>query len=69
MTELACSTTLTAAYYPELLKHVVREQSSPLVFIFCGGIKISLPELAEYEAISREAQTHEVWIDGKTYNV
>ncbi|VDC07861.1 unnamed protein product [Peniophora sp. CBMAI 1063] len=54
LVELACSTTLAPAYSPELLKALVPPVSgrkTVLVFIVCGGFKISLDDLALYKAI------------------
>jgi hypothetical protein len=71
MVELACSTTLAAAYYPKLLNYILpdQEKSAPLVFIICGGISISAAELIEYESLLQDEGSHEVWIDGRTYVV
>ncbi|KAJ3935423.1 MAG: tryptophan synthase beta subunit-like PLP-dependent enzyme [Lentinula lateritia] len=55
LVELACSTTLAAAYKPQLLDAVVPPRSDGhkrnIVFIVCGGFKVSLRELAEYEEV------------------
>ncbi|GAW07424.1 l-serine dehydratase l-threonine deaminase [Lentinula edodes] len=57
LVELACSTTLAAAYKPQLLDAVVPPRSDGrkrnIVFIVCGGFKVSLRELAEYEEVLR----------------
>lgn len=55
LVELACSTTLIPAYNPELFRKLVpgKDDGSrkTVVFIVCGGFKISLEELAEYKTI------------------
>ncbi|KAJ4488202.1 tryptophan synthase beta subunit-like PLP-dependent enzyme [Lentinula aciculospora] len=55
LVELACSTTLSAAYKPQLLDAVVPPRSDGhkrnVVFIVCGGFKVSLGELAGYEEV------------------
>lgn len=57
MVELACSTTLAPAYTPEffsrLLEHrkgALVDKPKTIVFIICGGTKISLDEMGEYQA-------------------
>ncbi|KAJ3966913.1 tryptophan synthase beta subunit-like PLP-dependent enzyme [Lentinula raphanica] len=53
LVELACSTTLSVAYKPQLLDAVAPPRSDGrkrnVVFIVCGGFKINLSELAQYE--------------------
>ncbi|KAG6909450.1 hypothetical protein DXG01_000435 [Tephrocybe rancida] len=54
--ELACSTTLTPAYAPSLFRKLMPPPNSPgtkrtVVFVVCGGFKISLAEAAEYGAL------------------
>ncbi|KAI0303397.1 tryptophan synthase beta subunit-like PLP-dependent enzyme [Multifurca ochricompacta] len=59
LVELACSTTLTPAYQHELLARLVPPnpaEKKVLVFIVCGGFKISRQDLAEYSQIVREDQ-------------
>ena len=56
LVELACSTTLTPAYNPSLFAHLVLSTSDirnekTVVFIVCGGFKISLDEMEEYREI------------------
>ncbi|KII88750.1 hypothetical protein PLICRDRAFT_141283 [Plicaturopsis crispa FD-325 SS-3] len=55
--ELACSTTLTPAYNPALFDKLVpqRDDQKPrtVVFVVCGGFKISLEEMVEYREIVR----------------
>jgi len=51
--ELACSTTLSVAYKPQLLDALIPPRSDGgkrnIVFIVCGGFKINLDNMAEYE--------------------
>ncbi|KAI3601239.1 serine dehydratase [Moniliophthora roreri] len=50
MVELACSTTLVPAYYPELLNRLVPYRANrTVVFIACGGFKVSLDDFYDYE--------------------
>lgn len=54
LVELACATTLTAAYNVPLfdkvaVDNVVARGDMVVVFIVCGGFKVSLKELADYE--------------------
>ena len=54
--ELACSTTLTAAYKPSLMDKLVptkpdSEGGRPVVFIVCGGFKVTLEDMAEYRSL------------------
>lgn len=55
LVELACSTTLTPAYKPALFDKLVPPSSSgtlrTVVFIVCGGFKVSLEEMVEYRDI------------------
>ncbi|CAK5279537.1 unnamed protein product [Mycena citricolor] len=50
MVELACSTTLVAAYNPELLDRIVPQDGKrrTALFVVCGGFKVSLEDLAGY---------------------
>lgn len=59
LVELACSTTLVPAYKPALFDKLVptkssSEQKRTVVFIICGGFKISLEEVAEYKKLVDE---------------
>ncbi len=51
--ELACAVTLVPAYNPTLFRALVPHTDKPatVVFIVCGGFKISLEDLKEYERI------------------
>ena len=53
LVELACSATLSAAYSPELFRKIVpqADKRTTIVFIVCGGFKISLADLEEYKGI------------------
>ncbi|KZO97592.1 tryptophan synthase beta subunit-like PLP-dependent enzyme [Calocera viscosa TUFC12733] len=63
LVELACATTLVPAYNPELYHDILPRQPTleddpdiprPVVFIICGGAKISVKELADYERIAEQ---------------
>lgn len=51
--ELACSTTLTPAYNPDLLQAVLPELplQPVLVFIVCGGFKASIEDMVDYRRL------------------
>lgn len=53
LVELACAATLCPAYKPTLFEHLVppTDDDRVVVFIVCGGFKISLNDLVEYENI------------------
>ncbi|TFK91219.1 tryptophan synthase beta subunit-like PLP-dependent enzyme [Polyporus arcularius HHB13444] len=53
LVELACAVTLTPAYNPTLFRALVPPSDKPatVVFVLCGGFKISLQDLKEYERI------------------
>jgi len=53
LTELACAATLTPAYEPRLMERLSGANGKPkiVVFIVCGGFKISLKEIEEYRTI------------------
>jgi L-serine/L-threonine ammonia-lyase len=57
LVELACSATLIPAYNPELVARLVPStgtEKKTLVFIVCGGFKISQQDLVEYSEIVRK---------------
>ena len=57
LVELACSATLVPAYKPELVTRLVPPNGAEkkiLVFIVCGGFKISQQDLVEYSEIVRK---------------
>lgn len=62
LVEPACSTTLAAAFSPELFNHLVpltdkKAEDRTVVFIVCGGFKITLAEMAEYQRIMNQSLT------------
>ena len=72
LVELACSTALSPAYHPEFFRHLLitgcndaRSGGKPqkVVFIVCGGVKISFEELEDYrrEIEVAEDRTEHVW--------
>lgn len=77
LVELACSTTLAPLYSPSLASHLFPSSPSieadALVFIVCGGFKISNDEMAEYGRIVEEdvatSESWEVRIDHRTLGV
>ncbi|KDQ59473.1 hypothetical protein JAAARDRAFT_33046 [Jaapia argillacea MUCL 33604] len=75
LAELACATTLTAAYKSDLLAALFPSAKKPrtLVFIVCGGFKISMSEMVEYRQIVEEnlkkGKAWEVLCDGETWTV
>ncbi|KAF8892649.1 tryptophan synthase beta subunit-like PLP-dependent enzyme [Infundibulicybe gibba] len=78
LVELACSTTLVPAYKPSLFDHLVPATSSKprtVVFIICGGFKITLADVVEYKQIVEfDIKTGEIeWDvmcdDGSTFSV
>jgi L-serine/L-threonine ammonia-lyase len=57
LVELACSATLVPAYKLELVTRLVpptRAEKKILVFIVCGGFKISQQDLVDYSEIVRK---------------
>lgn len=58
LVELACSTTLTAGYKRVLFDRLVPEKTAGeervVVFVVCGGFKISLEELGEYAQVVKD---------------
>jgi L-serine/L-threonine ammonia-lyase len=82
LTELACSTTLTPGYNRDFLLHILGPEFSALspedrkkkclVFVVCGGVKISFEEIKEFEEIVAAAQAESYWcvqINGKNIQV
>ena len=53
LVELACAVTLAPAYKPTLFRKVVpqKDDAPTVVFIVCGGFKISLEEMETYKQI------------------
>ncbi|KAJ8515516.1 hypothetical protein ONZ45_g7063 [Pleurotus djamor] len=68
LVELACSTTLAAAYVPSLFRKLVPPDAKKAVFVVCGGFKVSLGEMAEFKGIveARQEKKWEVLCDGET---
>lgn len=70
LTELACSTTLTPGYNREFLSRILgptfstlspeERKEKCLVFVVCGGVKISFEEMREFEEIVA-AQVQSYW--------
>jgi L-serine/L-threonine ammonia-lyase len=55
LAELSCASTLIPAYEPGLMERLSGANDKPktVVFIVCGGFKISLEEMEEYRTIVR----------------
>ena len=53
MVELACAVTLAPAYNQTLFQALVPSTEKPatVVFVVCGGFKVSLADLKQYERI------------------
>jgi L-serine/L-threonine ammonia-lyase len=70
LTELACATTLTPGYNREFLERILgprfltlspeERKEKCLVFVVCGGVKISFEEMREFEKIVT-AQGQSYW--------
>jgi L-serine/L-threonine ammonia-lyase len=79
LTELACSTTLTPGYNREFLSHILGPKFSALspeerkrkciVFVVCGGVKISFEEFKEIVAVAQAESYWRVQIDGEDIQV
>lgn len=58
LVELACSTTLAPAYKPALFDKLVPIKSAnerrTVIFVVCGGFKISLDDAVEYRKLVNE---------------
>jgi L-serine/L-threonine ammonia-lyase len=71
LTELACSTTLTPGYNREFLLRILgptfsaispeERKEKCLVFVVCGGVKISLEDMREFEEIVAATQEQSYW--------
>ncbi|KAH7889803.1 tryptophan synthase beta subunit-like PLP-dependent enzyme [Phlebopus sp. FC_14] len=69
--ELACSTTLSAAYSRELFWRILdpmsellchERQKKSVIFVVCGGVKITYAEMAEYgQILDDAAQVEKEW--------
>lgn len=76
LVELACSTTLTAAYAPALFSRLVPgAPEKTVVFVVCGGFKVSLDDMVEYRQLveadleSGGVDYWEVLCDGERWRV
>lgn len=70
LVELACAATLTPAYNPSFFAQLVSptsptQKKKSVVFIVCGGFKISLDEIEEYRRIVRASLEN----DGDSWEV
>jgi L-serine/L-threonine ammonia-lyase len=75
LVELACSASLSVAYNQELFDRVIPHsklgRKRTVIFIVCGGFKISRAEVNEYEQLVKQ-DTSQVWnvrIDGREVGV
>jgi len=79
LVELACSTTLVPAYHPALLNRFVdtgtkNGQKATLVFVVCGGFKVDMQTMAEYQRLLEQhpREARETWTvrddDGELLN-
>lgn len=84
LVELACATTLAPLYAPTLASHLFpptptslasqeENEDKAIVFIFCGGFKISNDEMAEYSRIVADdvvkGGSWKVCVDERTFEV
>lgn len=74
LVELACSTTLVPAYKPSLFARLVPLSAKNVVFVVCGGFKVSLSDMREYEDIidrdlKGEARSWNIFCDGEVIKV
>lgn len=72
--ELACSTTLVPAYKPDLFDRIIPPRQDGrrrvVIFVVCGGAKISLDEMEEYRVIlGTESGPWKIWCDGTEIEV
>jgi len=73
LVELACSTTLVPAYKPALFDELVPLKEShekrTVVFIVCGGFKITLDDVAEYRGVvNKDARCGSGWWEVRCNN-
>ena len=74
LVELACGTALAAAYSPSLFRRLIGETGQPtvVVFVVCGGFKVSLNDMMEFSVIvDRELKGGGNWmadIDGDRFS-
>lgn len=78
LVELACATTLIPAYSEELFERLVPRKTDgedrTVVFIVCGGFKIAMSEMLEYQALvadrsRKEADHWEVYCNGEQWSI
>ena len=79
LTELACSTTLTPGYNREFFSRILGPDFSALspeerkkkciVFVVCGGVKVSLEEFQEFATAAQAESCWRVQIDGEDIQV
>jgi len=69
LVELACSTALVPAYKPQIFDAIcppAGNKSRTVVFIVCGGSKISLQEMAKYHnTADLSIDPWKVWVEGQ----
>ncbi|THU95033.1 tryptophan synthase beta subunit-like PLP-dependent enzyme [Dendrothele bispora CBS 962.96] len=64
LVELACATTLVPAYFPELLEKLAlgeEEEELVLVFIVCGGFKVSSNDIPFWKKSIAESKEKQEW--------
>jgi L-serine/L-threonine ammonia-lyase len=71
LVELACSTTMSAAYNRELFWRILdptselsteEKQKKTVIFVVCGGVKVTFDELMEYSQIlDQAAKVEQEW--------
>lgn len=69
--ELACSTTMSPAYSHELFWRILdpmselsaeEKRSKNVIFVVCGGVKVTSDELSEYaQVLDRAAEIETEW--------
>jgi len=74
LVELACSTTLVPAYRRSLFDAILPPRRDgkrrKVVFIVCGGSKVSLEDMAKYQNIvNLHSETWRVWVEGKEIEI
>jgi len=70
LVELACATTLTAGYNLELFEKVIPRGKGSVLFIVCGGFKVSMDEMVEYGRLAETAGDEwEILCDGEKVRV
>lgn len=69
--ELASATTLVPAHYPDIFQKVVSESKlgNKVIFIVCGGLKVSTEEIAQYRHMLERGGSWDVVCDGERWSV